>query len=213
VSGGRLPAPRESFEEAAYLAALQTLGLTPPVDKDAIQQAYRERAKRFHPDRFQSDAEKAEATRRITEINVAHQYALQHWHGYQLVRRWEDAKPPARMADAPWHEWLLLPVTAVYALTTIAVAAPVVALARLVGTERRGRWRESRVGGMVWRLWLVVVPHGATLALFASVDELAVRAWFGLSFLVMVSADVATLVTGDTHGLRRPIQAALVKLP
>jgi len=212
VSGSRLPAPREGFEEAAYLAALQTLGLTPPVDKDAIHQAYRERAKRFHPDRFQSDEEKAEATRRITEINVAHQYALQHWHGYQLVRRWGETAP-ARISDASWYEYLFAPVTAVYALTTIVVAAPFVALARLTGTTRRTRLRESRVGGFLWRLWLLVGPHGATVVLFASVDELVVRAWFGVSFLVMLSADVATLVTGDAHGLRRPIQAALVKLP
>jgi hypothetical protein len=104
-------------------------------------------------------------------------------------------------------------VTAVYALTTIVVAAPFVALAQLAGTTQRARLRESRVGGFLWRLWLLVGPHGATVVLFASVDELVVRAWFGVSFLVMVSADVATLVTGDTHGLRRPIQAALVKLP
>jgi hypothetical protein len=212
VSGAHVPAVREAFEETAYLAALQTLGLTPPVDKDIIHKAYRERAKRFHPDRFQNDPERAEATRRIQEINVAHQYALQHWQGYQLVRRWGETTP-AKVSDSPWRDWLLLPVTAIYALTTIVVAAPVVALARLLGTRRRTRWRESPAGSFLWRLWLVVAPHGVTLVLFASIQELPVRAWFGVSFLVMFSADIASLMTGDAHGLRRPIQQALVKNP
>ena len=213
MSGEHVPALREGFEEAAYRAALQTLGLVAPADKDAIQKAYRERVKRWHPDRFHSDEEKAAATRRIQEINAAHAYALQHRQGFQLAKRW-GGRIPAQAGEATsWHDYLFVPVTAVYALTTIAAAAPVVALARLVGSERRERWREGRVASLLWRLWLVVGPHGATLALFVAVEELAVKAWFGASFLVMLSADVATLVTGDPNTLRRQLSGALVKLP
>ena len=213
MSGEHVPALRDGFEEAAYLAALQTLGLVPPADKDAIHKAYRERAKRVHPDRFQSEDEKAAATRKIQEINAAHAYALQHWQGYQLARRW-SGRTPARAEEAgSWHDWLFVPVTAVYALTTIAAAAPVVALARLVGSERRERWREGRVASILWRVWLIVGPHGATLVLFGAVEEWAVKAWFGASFLVMLSADVATLATGDPNTLRRQLSGALVKLP
>lgn len=211
---GQAALVREAFDETAYLAALQTLGLVPPVDRADIHRAYRNRAKRIHPDRFQDETEKAQATRRIQEINAAHSYAVQHWHGFQLTRRWQGSKPAARAAEAPpWHEWAFLPVTAVYALTTIASAAPVVALARLVGPERRARWREGRLASLLWQLWLVVAPHGVTLVLFASADGLAVRAWFGTSFLIMLSADIATLVTGDANALRRPLSSALVRLP
>jgi hypothetical protein len=212
VNSEFVPAVRDALDEAAYLAALQTLGLVPPVDKDAIVRAYRERAKAIHPDLVQGEEEKARATRRIQDINVAHAYALQHWQGFQLVHRWGETMP-AKTSETSWHQWLLMPVTAVYALTTIVVAAPLFGVARLVGTERRVRWRNSAVGGFLWRLWLLAGPHAATVALFASVHEPIVRAWFGISFLVMLSADVATLATGDTHGLRRPIQSALLKRP
>jgi hypothetical protein len=59
---------------------------------------------------------------------------------------------------------------------------------------------------------LLAGPHGVTVALFTTVEDPAVKIWFGLSFLVMVSADIATLLTGDAHRLRRPLNGALVKL-
>ncbi len=211
MTGEHVPAPVETFDEATYLAALQTLGVSAPAGREGIQQAYRERARRFHPDRFQTDVEREEATRRIQEINGAYRYAVTHWKGYQVARRWGGSAP--QLGDSPWHEYLLVPVTAVYALTTFVVAAPFLVVARMSGSRLRDRLRDSEVGGFVWRLWILAAPHAVTLALFATVHELAVRAWFGGSFLVMLSADVATLATGDPHSLRRPIQARLPKLP
>ena len=210
MSGEPVAAPRDAFDESAYLTALQTLALTPPVDRGAIQQAYRERAKRLHPDRFQAEEERAEATRRIQEINEAYRYAVQHCRSYGLARRWGSGVAAA--SDAPWHAYALVPVTAVYALTTLAAAAPFLLVGLLLRPSRRARLRDHEASAMAWRLWLLVAPHVATIALFALTHELAMRAWIGGSFLVMLSADVATLATGDTHGLRRPIQARLPKL-
>ncbi|MFN2421698.1 MAG: DnaJ family molecular chaperone [Gemmatimonadota bacterium] len=205
---------RERYDEYAYLAALQMLGLVPPVDRVAIHRAYRARAKSVHPDRFQDEEQKADATRSIQEINTAHAYAIKHWRGYTLAEQWGRTKPArARAPEATsWGEWVFLPVTAIYALTTIVLSAPILALARLAGPERRARWRGRRVPGLIWRLWLLAGPHGVTVALFTTVEDPAVKIWIGLSFLVMVSADIATLVTGDAHRLRRPLKGALVKL-
>jgi hypothetical protein len=213
VIEGRGIQPRDPYDESAYLAALQTLGLVPPVDRVTIHRAYRDRAKRVHPDRVQDPEEKAEATRSIQQINAAHAYAIQHWRGHQLAKRWAGGTPARQAEAASWQEWAFLPVTAVYALTTIAVAAPILAVARVAGSKRRNRWRERRVPRLAWHMWLLAGPHGATLGLFATVEELAVKVWFGLSFLVMLSADIASLVTGDAHALRRPLTSALVKHP
>ena len=205
---------RERYDEYAYRAALQTLGLVSSADRETIHRAYRARAKKVHPDRFQDEEEKSKATESIKEINAAHAYAIHHWRGHQLAEQWGRTTAPAAVAETTsWQEWVFLPVTAVYTLTTIIVGAPILALGRLVGPVRRNRWRDGHGLGFVWRLWLLVGPHGATLALFATAEELAVRAWFGVSFLVMLSADIATLVTGDAHALRRPLSGALVKLP
>ena len=205
---------RERYDEYAYLAALQTLGLVSTADCVTIHRAYRARAKDVHPDRFQDEEEKSRATESIKEINAAHAYAIKHWRGYQLSEQWGRTKS-ARQAKAEattWREWVFLPVTAVYALTTIAAAAPILALTRLAGQARRARWRQGQGLGLVWRLWLLVGPHAATVGLFVTAEEVAIRALFGLSLLVMLSADIATLVTGDTHTLRRPLSGALVKI-
>ncbi len=211
MSGENLPVPHDPFDEATYRNALQTLGLPSNADRDAIQQAYRDKAKRFHPDRFQDETQRAEATRRTQEVNVAYNYASQHWKGHQLARRW-GGDSPARLGDAPWHEYLLVPVMAVYALATFAVAAPFLLMGRIAGARARARMLENGAAGFAWRVWVLAAPHVVTIALFASVQELAIRALLGASCLVMVSADVATLATGDPHTLRRPIQARLPKL-
>jgi hypothetical protein len=144
-------------------------------------------------------------------VNAAYRYASQHWKGHQLARRWGGNGPP-RIGDAPWHEYVFVPVTAVYALATFVAAAPLLAVGRLAGSRMRARARESDIAGFAWRIWLLLAPHAVTVALFASVQELAIRALLGGAFLVMISADVATLATGDAHGLRRPIQARLPRL-
>lgn len=204
---------RNGFNVVTYLSALQTLGLTPPVDRDAIHRAFRDRAKRIHPDRFQDEDQKGVATRRIQEINTAHAYALHHWNGFELDRRWNGDRPLVNQLKViPWKKWSVLPVTLVYGLTTIAAAGTARALAHLIGPERRTRWLDRRARAVLQKLWLLAAPHMATLVLFATVDRLVLKAWFGVSFLVMVSADVTTLVTGDRHTLRRPIYSVLAAL-
>jgi hypothetical protein len=46
--------------------------------------------------------------------------------------------------------------------------------------------------------------------MLAIVEEPAVKIWFGVSLLVMLSADLATLLTGATNSLRS--QRAILRL-
>jgi hypothetical protein len=46
--------------------------------------------------------------------------------------------------------------------------------------------------------------------MFVVVEEPAVKVWFGVSLLVMLSADMATLMTGATNSLRS--QRAILRL-
>jgi hypothetical protein len=87
------------------------------------------------------------------------------------------------------------------------------AVASWLGVPRRERMRQRRWFRpltLAWRAWLFVGPHVATLAMFAVVEEPAVKVWFGVSLLVMLSADVATLMTGATNSLRS--QRAILRL-
>lgn len=60
--------------------ALQILGLSPAVnDFSVVKKAYRDMAKKHHPDRFHNDSEqeKEKAHERFTEINTAYEYLEQ----------------------------------------------------------------------------------------------------------------------------------------
>jgi hypothetical protein len=101
----------------------------------------------------------------------------------------------------------------VYALAMVLVAAPFLAMLSWVGEGRRERWRSERwfrTAIHLWRAWLFLGPHVATIAMLAIVEEPAVKIWFGVSLLVMLSADVATLLTGATNSLRS--QRAILRL-
>lgn len=209
------PQRRDGYDEMAYRHALQRLGLFPPIELDDIHRAYRLRAKLIHPDRFAMDEDaRRSATTRIQELNAARDYAMRNyrWFDADQIRAYgrrngEDG------AETTWREWVALPVTAVYALAMVMVAVPFLALASWLGSARRERWRSSawhRPVLLGWRAWLLVGPHIATIAMFALVAEPAVKVWFGVSLLVMLSADVATLLTGATNSLRS--QRAILRL-
>jgi hypothetical protein len=200
----------------AYRHALQRLGLFPPIELDDIHRAYRLRAKLIHPDRFAMDEDaRRSATGRIQELNAARDYAMRHYHWFDAaqIRAYGRRNGDGKGSETTWREWVALPVTAVYALAMVLVAAPFMALASWLGEARRKRWRSSRwfrPGLLLWRAWLFVGPHVATVAMFAVVEEPAVKVWFGVSLLVMLSADVATLLTGATNSLRS--QRAILRL-
>ncbi|MCA1572790.1 MAG: DnaJ family molecular chaperone [Gemmatimonadota bacterium] len=200
------PGERTGYDDVAYRDALRLLGLTPPVAEDDIHRAYRGRAKQIHPDRL-PETEQAAATGRIQRLNAARDYTLHHFRWFDAYQAQVYRRRAMGELDlvGPWQEWLFLPVTAVYALALLLAVAPAVLGARLLGAQRRERWRERRGRGaqLAWRAWMFVGPHVVTLALFAFVSELAIRIWFGASFLVMVSADAATLATGATNTLRQ----------
>ena len=209
------PQRRDGYDEMAYRHALQRLGLFPPIELDDIHRAYRLRAKLIHPDRFAMDEDaRRSATTRIQELNAARDYAMRNyrWFDADQIRVYGRRNGYAE-GETSWREWVALPVTAVYALAMVIVAAPFMALASWLGEARRERWRSSRwfrPALVAWRAWLFVGPHVATIAMFAVVEEPAVKVWFGVSLLVMLSADVATLLTGATNSLRS--QRAIVRL-
>ncbi|HJS75651.1 MAG TPA: J domain-containing protein [Vicinamibacteria bacterium] len=207
---------RDGYEEMAYRNALQRLGLLPPVELDDIHRAYRARAKLFHPDRFAMDEDaRRSATGRIQELNAAREYATRHfrWFDADQARSCKRRNDDEEGQETTWREWLALPVTAVYALAMVLVAAPFLAFVSWVGEARRERWRASRwfrPGQVLWRAWLFVGPHIATVVMFAVVKDPAVKVWFGVSLLVMFSADAATVMTGATNSLRS--QRAILRL-
>lgn len=205
-----------AYDEMEYRHALQRLGLLPPIELDDIHRAYRRRAMLTHPDRFVNDEEgRRNATRRIQELNGAKDYAMRHfrWFDMDQARTHGRRSTDGEAGETSWREWLALPVTAVYALAMVFSAAPFLALASTIGPARRESWKASswaRPGLMAWRAWLLVGPHFATAAMFSLVEEPAVKVWFGVSLLVMLSADVATVLTGATNSLRS--QRAILRL-
>ena len=200
----------------AYRHALQRLGLFPPIEMDDIHRAYRARAKLVHPDRFAMDENaRRAATGRIQELNAAREYATRHYRFFDADQIRSDRRRNGDEAsqETTWKEWLSLPITAVYALAMVLVAAPFLAFISWVGETRRERWRSSRwfrSAQLLWRAWLFVGPHLATVAMFAIVEDPTVKVWFGVSLLVMLSADAATLMTGATNSLRS--QRAILRL-
>ena len=206
---------RDGYDEMAYRHALQRLGLFPPIEQDDIHRAYRLRAKLIHPDRFVNDEEaRSKATGRIQELNAAKDYAMRNFRWFdadQMQAQRRGGEDEGR--ETSWREWIALPVTAVYALAMVFAAAPFLALVSTIGPARRQRWSASswsRPTQLAWRSWLFLGPHIATAAMFAIVQEPAVKLWFGVSLLVMLSADVATLMTGATNSLRS--QRAILRL-
>ena len=215
----RRPAPpqrREGYDEMAYRQSLQRLGLFPPIELDDIHRAYRLRAKLIHPDRFAMDENaRVSATGRIQELNAARDYATRHyrWFDADQIRVYGRKNGRGEAGETTWREWVALPVTAVYALAMVLVAAPFLAVASWVGERRRERWRSApwfRLALPLWRAWLFLGPHIATIAMLVIVEEPAVKIWFGVSLLVMLSADLATLLTGATNSLRS--QRAILRL-
>ena len=206
---------RDGYDQHAYRHALQRLGLFPPIELDDIHRAYRLRAKLIHPDRFAMDEEaRRNATGRIQELNAARDYAMRNFHWFDV----DQFRPYGRRGkidegQATWREWLSLPVTAVYALAMVFAASPFLALASALGPARRKRWQASpwgRGGQLIWRVWLFIGPHVDTAMMYAVVREPAVKVWFGISLLVMLSADLATLLTGAKNSLRS--QRAILRL-
>jgi hypothetical protein len=216
VSRPSAPQRRDGYDEMAYRHALQRLGLFPPIELDDIHRAYRLRAKLIHPDRFAMDEDaRKSATGRIQELNAARDYAMRNyrWFDADQIRAYGRKNGDEERSETTWREWVALPVTAVYALAMVLVAAPFLAMASWLGEARRERWRSSRWSRralFLWRAWLFVGPHIATIAMLGIVEEPAIKVWFGVSLLVMLSADVATLLTGATNSLRS--QRAILRL-
>ncbi|HYO46028.1 MAG TPA: J domain-containing protein [Gemmatimonadota bacterium] len=210
------PQRRNGYDEMEYRQALQRLGLFPPIELDDIHRAYRLRAKLIHPDRFAMDEDaRRSATGRIQELNAARDYAQRHyrWFDADQIRAYGRKNGSEDGGETTWREWVALPITAVYALAMLLVAAPFLALASWLGEARRERLRSSRSfrpALLLWRAWLFFGPHLATIAMFAVVEEAAVKVWFGVSLLVMLSADMATVLTGATNSLRS--QRAILRL-
>lgn len=205
----------DGYNEMAYRHALQRLGLFPPVELNDIHRAYRRRAMLTHPDRFASDEEaRRSATGRIQELNAARDYAMRNfrWFDADQVRA-NGRRGDDEVRETSWREWVALPVTAVYALAMVFAAAPFLALASAIGPARRDRWKASplaRPTELAWRAWLFTGPHLVTAGMFVVVQDPAVKVWFGVSLLVMLSADLATLLTGATNSLRS--QRAILRL-
>ncbi len=197
---------RDRYDELTYRESLQRLGVSPPVTVDEIRAAWKARARRLHPDRFVHDPEEAvRVTGKIQEVTAARDYALRHFRAFDLIqqRRARARRPDHASAGGGWREWAMLPVTFLYAVATLVAALPFLPARAALRSGRRERFAARPGLVLVWRLWLVLAPHALLLALVLTVEPPALRAWLALALLVMVSADVATLVTGDVNELRR----------
>lgn len=203
-----LPNRYGRYDERRFRDSLRTLGLFPPVEVEDVKRAYKIRARRIHPDRYPTPQERDEATRKIQEINAARDYVLRHFRGFDLVQKTRyraNGRSGKSAGGNRWSELALLPVTVLYAAATLAVAAPFLAVAAVAGSARRRAWRarSGRAGLVAWQVWIGLAPHAVVAAVFLAPGPGLFRAWAGLSALVMVSADVATLLTGDDNELRR----------
>ncbi|CAN5268793.1 hypothetical protein BH18GEM1_BH18GEM1_04610 [soil metagenome] len=211
----RKPLPgvrRDAYQDVAYREALRALGLFAPVELDDIHRAYRSNAKRHHPDRFAGNGDAAEATRRIQKLNAAHEYAILHYRAFDKVQRRHRADGLAADAYAAslWEELLLAPVTLLYSLALLAAAVAGAALSPLLALFRRAAGEDSngaRALKAAWDAWLVLGPHVMMLAAFLALEVWGVgppwvRWWLGISFLVMVSADLASRMTDESNPLR-----------
>jgi len=56
----------------------EVLGLRIGADPDEIRSAYRAKAKKHHPDRFQDPGDKAKAHQKMIELNLAYEEALRY---------------------------------------------------------------------------------------------------------------------------------------
>ena len=73
--------------------AYAVLGLSPPVTEAALKRRYKSLARRWHPDRYQTDpAGQAEATEKLRDINIA----------YEIVAAsLQNAEPPPVLRPGP----------------------------------------------------------------------------------------------------------------
>lgn len=92
-----------TLEEARKL-----LGLGQHASRQEIRSAYRQEARRWHPDRAVSPNEEAEYSQRMQQVNIAYQRILQFIEGYRfelvenssqedLMRWWQN-----RFATGSW---------------------------------------------------------------------------------------------------------------
>lgn len=197
---------RDRYDELSYRESLQRLGLSAPVTVEEIRRAWKARARRLHPDRYVDDPEEAvRVTAKIQDVTAARDYALRHFRAFDLIqqRRARARRTGPRPENGGWREWAMLPVTFLYALATLAAALPFLPARAALRSERRRRFAARPGLVLLWRLWLVVAPHALLVALLLAAPPPALKAWLAVAVLVMVSADVATLVTGDANELRR----------
>jgi hypothetical protein len=219
MSGRKPPSActrRDAYQEVTYRESLRTLGLFGPVALEDIHQAYRARAKMYHPDRLARNGNAEEATRRIQKLNAAHEYVVRHYPAFEKGSGRGRRRAAARRGDNaaaadPWLEFLLAPVTILYSLALLVAALPAImfvapfqALARHIGGESGvvARWVRA-----VRERWLAVGPHLAVLGAFLALERWQMGAtwtrwWLGISLLVMVSAELASRMTGESNPLR-----------
>lgn len=199
----------ESYDEVKYRESLRTLGLFAPVTKEDIQKAYRSRAKEYHPDQFFDNGEKEKATERIQEVNAAHEYALKNFNWFDISQsraasyKRKVVHPESSMGRM--QRWVVAPVAVLYSLALLIAGVPGILGRLITGSLRISWWHASQLAefrGSLWRGWLGLGPHLLALVLFALTDVTILKAWFGVSFLVMLATDVASKTTGEDNPLR-----------
>jgi hypothetical protein len=221
----RISDRRGEYDEVTYREALRSLGLFAPVMLNDIHRAYRSRAKQIHPDRFAANGGYDEATHRIQKLNAAHDYVIHFYATFEKSqgRIARHHMPPGQAGSMnPLFEVLLLPIAAVYSLTTVLAAVPAALLDRFSFEDDEddsvkenatdvnvsgGDAKEQRDMTPSREGWLVVGPHVMALVLFMLVEASGIapplfKWWVGLSLLIMLSTDIASRVTGEENPLR-----------
>lgn len=217
------------FDPDRYREGMAILGLPAHADEDAIRDAYREKAKKWHPDMYSTPAEKGVATKRIKRLNNARDYVLQHREAFNRHQpsvsqsefeseasrdygcdqneyiRWLDVFPDHDVVD-----FLLIPIWIVWHFCFAIAVIPLLAIYKF-------DWDEWSERGRVAKLWMRVGPYWVLLVFPFLAENTAGEIWFWSAAAIVLGAELIAHLTGwwiqrssrsDIEVARRYIESA-----
>lgn len=209
---------------------MKILGLPPHAGEDAIRDAYREKAKKWHPDKYSTPAEKGVATKRIKRLNNARDYVLQHREAFARQQtstsqqEFEREASPEYEFDKQEDIWwldifpednelvdtLMTPLWVVWMLAFGVAVVPLFYLYDYGSSE----WDEM---GPVAQVWRRIGPYLVLLVLPFLARDTAGEIWFWAAFVIVLGAEAIAHLMGwwiqrsnrsDVEVARRHIESA-----